>query len=314
MSARLRVLPKFLIAAMLKLPGFSQMATAVVSCTIALVGVFWDSKQAEVQWVLGALALMALLFSIMQQVESDKQAARTQRTLDNVIRAMTPPLRLGDDMAKKLISHASAKKLNNCTMDLRTLSEGFRIRIVFHDGATDRTRVRGLVVFDHDQVADWSLLDPNELNRALADWLFAPYLLPDLTKDWTKLGEFVREVTVALYPDIRRDEYISMYYDPRGYNLGVPIPISVWGDRPTASLPPLVDGTSVKDGMIVKTERSDGELVPLMVLGHQLLMSLGGLSRVKASEMLAEWLREAWGTPTIFREREPHFSPAKRTL
>jgi hypothetical protein len=161
--------------------------------------------------------------------------------------------------------------------------DGYKIELIFTDDA-EREAV-GYFKFDHEQLAQWSLLEEKNLSSEVAADMFTrgPAPTADLREDWNELTEFFSEVATGLYPDSIRQGKYAVFANAEKVEIGLPYPRSVKAGAPerTKQLP------------------LNGEYVSVLMFWGQDLIILLTQSNIAASKTIAEWLAAAWGAPTV---------------
>jgi hypothetical protein len=260
-----------------------RVSTFVVTFAVALIGIFFHSDDPKVKIALVCLAAASLILAVFVEVQATREAGFTKRSLGRLIQASIPSDLFARAVTKIAIDQATRRGLSNCLVRQSEQRHGFAIELIFTNDA-EREAV-GYFKLDHERLAQWSLLEEKRLPGEVTADMFTrgPAPSADLQADWNDLTEFIGDVASGLYPDsIRRGKY-GVFANSEKIEIGVPFPQSV-----TA-------GTSERT-----RERSfDGESILVLMFSEQDLAVLLTQSHVAASKTIADWLADAWGTPTV---------------
>ena len=262
--------------------GQLQVAASAVSFAVAIIGILYDTKTAEVKYALGILALTALVCAVIVQVQNSKNASFTRRALENLIRAFTPPERLGHAFADKAMALAAKNGLRFCRVVQRTTRRGFVFELTFREDAEDGL-VKGFFAMDSDQVAEWSLLDGKAIDDAINSAMYEPAFTSGLSESWNEISDLLGSVATGLYPEtVRSGKYaISSLSDDK--ELGVPCPPSF---APT-------------EATRVRMMKLGDEQVPFLIFDRGQLQQLVNRSKMQGSATIAGWLTVAWGPAAL---------------
>jgi hypothetical protein len=246
--------------------------------------VFLDTKDSTVKLSLAALATASFVLAILIQVEASKDAAFTKRTLSRLIQASTPSTLFGQAVTQIAIREASKRDYPNAQVARRTRDDGYAIQIVFADAAEQTAQ--GYFQFDHERLAQWSLLDESRLAGEISREMFerGPMSTANPLDDWNELVEFIGSTSSGLYPDSIRDGAFGISANTESVEIGVPYPASV----------------SPSETARTRLLQLGGRPVPFLVFSRIELDQLIAQSNLVASRTVAAWLETAWGTPTAF--------------
>lgn len=259
-----------------------QIGSLLLTCAVALVGIFYDTHDARVRYVLASLALMALVFSILIQVQSGRQSAFNKRALENLIRASTPSDLFARAVTQLGISVALKKQITDCVVVRRQVDDGFIVQLVFPDESSKA--IRGYFEFNHEKLAEWSLLDEKELKTAISHEMFSPFFSKEVFDKWNDLCEWFGQLSRGLYPDSVRNGRFGISARTDLKRIGVPWPSS-------AAVNPEDDR--------VEMLTLGSQKVPFLMFSEANLIELAGESRMQGAERVSRWLIEAWGNPSI---------------
>lgn len=263
---------------------FIRISTFVVTFAVALVGIFLNTHEIGVQIALAALAGASFLLGAFIEIQASRDADFTKRALERLIQASTPSELFAEAVRQIVIGQGIQHELNTCLVTKTSNGEsgaGFVWRVIFTDEAGKA--VKGYFEFDHELLARWSLLDDSALSEEIAYDMFGRELSPsdDPKDNWNDLVKFIGSVGKGIYPDAGGAVF-SMLANTDTVEIGLPYPPGV---------PPLSGRT--------KHLKVRGESVPYLVFSRDQLARLAGQSSVAASAILAEWLADAWGPPSV---------------
>ena len=165
--------------------------------------------------------------------------------------------------------------------------DGYVIQIVFTEEAG--REAAGYFQFDHERLAQWSLLEEKSLSREITADMFTrgPAPTADLMEHWNDLAEFIGDVAAGLYPDSVRDGKYGIYANTEKVEIGVPYPRSVRAAAPERTV-----------------ERPfDGDSILVLMFSEQDLTALLTKSNIAAAKTIADWLADAWGAPTALTKQ-----------
>jgi hypothetical protein len=269
-------------------PMIVRVSTFLVTFVVALIGIFLHVNQLWVKIVLAALAGASFLLAIFIEIKASREADFTKRSLERLIQASTPSDRFANTVTQIALKEASKRSLSNSFVGHREQDDGYTIVIVFTDKG--EREAEGYFQFDHEQLAQWSLLEEKKLSDAIAADMFTrgPAPTEDLLENWNELVAFIGEVGKGLYPDSFHNGAFGVSANIDTVEIGLPYPLSVpiavpGGTRETRELP------------------LGGESVPFLMFSKQDLTDLVAQSNIAASRTIAGWLAAAWGTPTVLR-------------
>ncbi len=253
----------------------------VVTFAVALAGIFLDAKELKVQLALAGLALASFILAVFIQVQASRDADFTKRSLGRLIQASTPSNLFAEAVTQIAGGEARKRGLSNYRVRHVGQDDGYRIEMVFTDES--RMKAEGYYQFDHEQLAQWSLLEEKSLSNEIRSDMFSrgPARTADLLENWNELVKFIGMIAKGLYPDSVRDGKFGIWANTEAVEIGVPYPLSV---------------STVIPGR-TKESLLDGEPVQVLMFSGPELATLVGKSNVAASKIVAEWLAAAWGKP-----------------
>jgi hypothetical protein len=263
---------------------FIRVATLVVTFAVALIGIFLNATNLGVQVALAAFAAASFILAGFVETQATRDADFTKRALERLIQASTPSNLFAEAVRQIVVDQGGRHGLGQCVVMKASTGEedgGFIWRVIFTD--QDGRDAVGYFEFDHERLAKWSLLDDSRLKQAIANEMFerGPAPTDDPEGSWNELVEFVGAIGKGLYPDAGGPVFaISANFDT--VEIGLPNPPGV---------PPVPGRT--------KYLKVHGEPVPFLVFSRNDLGTLTHKPTLAASSIVAEWLRESWGTPTV---------------
>jgi hypothetical protein len=260
-----------------------RVSTFVVTCAVALIGIFLRAEDLKVKVALACLAVASLILAVFVEVQASREADFTKRSLERLIQSSTPSDLFASAVTKIATSQAIKRGLGKYLVRRREQQDGYTIDIIFTDEA-DR-EATGYYQFDHERLAQWSLLEEKRLSGEIAADMFTrgPAPTADLLGHWNDLVEFIGKVAKGLYPDSVRAGRYGIWANVEKVEIGVPYP------------------QSVKSGPPERTRESmlDGDPVLVLSFSEQELATLLTKSNMAASKTVADWLAAAWGAPTV---------------
>ena len=266
---------------------FIRVSTFVVTFAVALTGIFLHVNDLKVKIALACLALASLILAVFVEVQASREADFTKRSLVRLIQASTPSDLFARAVTQIVIDQASKRSSSKSLVRRTERGDGYVIETIFIDD-TER-KAAGYFMFGHERLAEWSLLEEKNLSREIAADMFkrGPAPTADLRKHWNDLAQFVGDVAAGLYPDSVRDGKYGIYADIDKIEIGVPYPRSVKAGAPKRTV-----------------ERPfDGESVLVLMFSEQDLAALLTQSNMAAAKTIADWLADAWGTPTVLTKQ-----------
>jgi hypothetical protein len=264
-----------------------RVSTFVVTFTVALIGIFLHVNDLKVKIALACLAMASLILAVFIEVQASREADFTKRSLERLIQASTPSDLFASAVTKIAIDQASKRGLSNCLVRQSERGDGYVIEMIFTDDAA--REAAGYFRFDHERLAQWSLLEEKNLSREIAADMFTrgPAPTADLREHWNGTAQFIGDVAAGLYPDLVRDGKYGIYANTDKVEIGVPYPRSVKAGAPERTV-----------------ERPfDGESVLVLMFSEQDLTALVTQSNMAAAKTIADWLAAAWGTPTVLTKQ-----------
>jgi hypothetical protein len=265
-----------------------RVSTFVVTFAVALIGIFLHVDDLKVKIALACLALASLILAIFIEVQASREAHFTKRSLERLIQASTPSDLFARAVTKIAIDQAGKRGLSKCLVRRSEQDDGYVIEVIFTDEA--EREAAGYFQFDHERLAQWSLLEEKNLSGEIAADMFTrgPAPTADLREHWNDLTEFIGEVATGLYPDSVRDGKYGIFANTEKVEIGIPYPRNVKTGAPerTRELP------------------LDGESVLVLMFSKQELAALLTQSNIAASRTVADWLAAAWGTPTVLTRQQ----------
>jgi hypothetical protein len=262
---------------------FIQVGALIVTFVVALIAIFVEQQNSTAKYALAVLAGASFLLGIFIEIQSAREAAFSKRALERLIQASTPSTLFARAVARLVMARANERGFSNCLLLRREKEDGYVNQFVFTDDA--QQLAVGFFEFDHEKLAEWSLLEEKALRDAIAAEMFqqGPLASPDPLAHWDRLCEFLAMIGKGLYPDSVRKGTFALSARTDLVQIGLPYPVG-------AQVPP---AGSAKE-MIV-----GGEKVPFLVFEKEQLSQLSGQSNLEASRTVANWLVKAWGRPTI---------------
>jgi hypothetical protein len=259
-----------------------RTTTFAVTFTVAIMGIFLNVDELKVKLVLAGFAAASFLLAILIEVQATRDAAFTKRTLSRLIQASTPSSLFAHAVVQLAIGQARDRGLSDCLVREREQGDGYEIEMVFADEA--HREAEGYFHFDHERLAQWSLLEEASLSGEIADEMFGRGPMPtaDPLDNWNELATFLAAVGQGLYPDSVRDGAYALSADVKKVEIGLPYPRDA----------PVVPGRT-------KELTMHGESVPFLTFTRENLVALTGQSNVAASRTVAGWLAAAWGPPSV---------------
>jgi hypothetical protein len=262
-----------------------------VTFAVAMIGIFLDAKELKVKLALAGFATASFILAIFVQVQAARDADFTKRSLGRLIQASTPSNLFARAVTRIAMGQASKRGLSNCLVLQRTKDDGYIIEIVFMDKA--ERQAEGYYQFDHEQLAQWSLLEEKSLADGITTDMFkrGPAPTADLLEHWNELAEFIGAIGEGLYPDPVWKFGTSAILET--VEIGVPYPHSV---------PTVISGQT-------RERLLGGEPVRFLMFSKQELNALVAQSNIAASKIIAGWLAAAWGMPIVLRPAGPPQTP-----
>jgi hypothetical protein len=260
-----------------------QIGAVIVTFVVTLIAIFVEQQNSTAKYALAGLTGATFLLAIFIEVQAAREAAFTKRALERLIQASTPSTLFAQAVSRLVIARANERGFSNCLLLRREKEDGYVNQFVFVDDA--HQLAVGFFGFDHEQLAQWSLLDEKALRNAIAADMFQQGPLPSLDPlaHWDKLCDFLGTIGKGLYPDSVRNGTFALSARTDLVQIGLPYPVG-------APVPP----TGSAKEMLV-----GGETVPFLVFEKEQLTQLSGQSNLEASRTVAGWLAKAWGRPTI---------------
>lgn len=264
---------------------YIKVSTLLVTLAVALVGIFLPTNSTDVRVGLAGLAVASLVLAIFVEIQTDREGRFVKRALERLIQSTTPSSVFAEAVQGVALEAASGRGLP--TALVQTLSKqnghGYEVKLLFTDPSGHA--IDGIYFFDHEKLAEWALLEPDELRNAVIDDMFArgPVLDGDVRAHWKNVAEYLRTIAGTLYPTDGPGPGSIQWANSDRLELGV-------------LYPPGVSNQSV-----ARTEVKQFEGAPVRVLtfGQQDLGGLAGKSHIAASKSIAGWLAQAWGMPTV---------------
>lgn len=257
----------------------AQIVGITISFIVALFAIFIDERTETIRYLLTIFAIASLVVAVVAQIQSERHAGFVKRALENLIRSSIPSELFIKASIEIAVRKATQHGMNSVTVSEIQLDRGYRTILEFKD---ENDAVVALFVADQETFAEWSLLGDKALEKRIADDMFAPFIAADLDESWNTLCEFVPFICRILYRD-------SL---PSDYNISRP-------DSLEKSIYVLAPQHAFKTEEEYLALEKNGRTLHLFRIGEPKLRQLCGHSRVKASELIAAWLKDAWGDPAI---------------
>ena len=260
-----------------------RTTTFAVTFAVALIGIFLDVTELKVKLALAGLACASFLLAIFVEIQASRDAAFTKRSLGRLIQASTPSSLFAHAVTQLAIHQADAQDLSNCLVLQKEQRDGYLVQLVFTDEAS--REAEGYFEFDHERLAQWSLLEEMNLSREIETEMFSRGPMPTANplEHWDELTTFIGAVGKGLYPDSGRNGAFGISANIDTGEIGLPYPV---------------------DAPVVASQRTrelpfHGESVPFLMFSKDDLINLATQSNVVASRTIAGWLAAAWGAPTV---------------
>lgn len=263
-----------------------RAATFAVTFAVALAGIFLDVKDLKVKLALAGLAGASFLLAIFVEIQASRDAAFTKRSLSRLIQASTPSALFASAVRQIAIHQASDRGLSNClALQREQQHDGYVVQLVFLDDTEQQAE--GYFEFDHERLAQWSLLEESSLPREIVAEMFSRGPMPtaDPLEHWDQLTAFIGAVGKGLYPNSVRDGAFGVSANIEQIEIGLPYPINA----------PTTPARRTKELLLANKP------VPFLVFSKEDLSDLTARSNIEASRIVAGWLAAAWGTPTVLK-------------
>jgi hypothetical protein len=262
-----------------------RVSTFVVTLAVALIGIFLQVNDLKVKFALAFLAAASFVLAIFVEIQASREADFAKRSLERLMQASTPADIFADAVQQIAIKQAISHGLGRCMVLKREKGRGYKIEIIFTDGA--ELEAAGYYTFDHEKLAEWSILEEKSLPKEIAADMFTRGPVPtvDLQSHWNEITQFIGEVAKALYPDSSRDGSYGIWSNADTGEIGVPYPVSVKGAVSKRT----------------KERPFDDESVLVLTFHEEDLTALIAQSNIAASKIVADWLVVSWGTPTVLK-------------
>ena len=250
-----------------------------------MIGIFLDVRDLKVKVALAGLASASFLLALFIEVQASRDAAFTKRSLGRLIQASIPSSLFAHAVAEIAIGEANKRGASNCLLQEKGQREGYVINLIFIDDMEQEAK--GYFEFDHERLAQWSLLEESNLPDEIAAEMFdrSPIPTANPLDHWDDLTTFIGKVSKGLYPNSVRNGAFGISANTETVEVGVPFPVHMRNKVPGQTRDLLLDG----------------ERVPFLMFSRDDLATLAGQSNMEASETVAGWLASAWGTPTVLR-------------
>jgi hypothetical protein len=260
-----------------------KVSTFIVTAAVAFIGIFLHVTDLKVKVALACLAMASFVLAIFIELQASREANFTKRSLERLIQASTPSDLFAEAVQGIVIKHAVSHNLGRCLVLHRKKDDGYKIELIFMNEA--ELRAMGYFAFNHEQLAQWSILEEKSLPNAVAADMFerGPVPTPDLESHWNEMTKFIGDVASGLYPDSRRDGEYGIWSNTDEGEIGIPYPRSV-------------------KGRISKRTRKrpfNDESILVLFFSKEDLTALAAQSNIAASKIVADWLATFWGTPTV---------------
>lgn len=260
-----------------------RIATFVITFAVALIAIVVDTTNVQIKIALAGLAVASLVLAIFIEVQASQDARFTKRALERLIQSSTPSDLFASAVQQIILKEASRRGLGSALVRRAQGDRGYDVDVIFTDES--QRNVETVFHYDHEQLARWSLLDPEPLDRAIVATMFTQGPLPtvDLMEHWNGLVDFIGTVAKALYPDSVYGGDYAMSADMDAVEIGVPYP---------QSGPPAAPGRTKELAM-------GHTLVPFLIFRKQELATLAGQGNLDAARSVSTWLHDAWGPATV---------------
>lgn len=260
-----------------------KILTLIFTLAIALVGIFFDSASNSVKHILAVLSIMGFILAIFIEVQGSKHAAFTKRALENLIKSTTPS-KLFADAVKKILLKVTANNglIKAKYKRIHSRDDSFSNIFEFYDSNEDKI---AYYEFDHEKLAELSLLDNKSLPRVIHSELYekCPFPSGSPLDYWDELAIFISNVAFGLYPYISQNGKRGVWAQTDKVFLGVPCPPEL----------------SFENNDRVIKSQMDGQPVCVLTFQEEQLYTLKGKSYIDASKILIEDLKNTWGKPPI---------------